>query len=299
MANNAGVELGVINSTNPINPIFNELIDAIQPAGLAGTAFNIEPLNQSISDNEANLIGNTGIADDDRRINATILRDALQAFGEAFQANRANNQRYKNVVNLGLNNIKGLINEIGVLINRISEEIRRLRALEGGPDGAEQLRRRIAQLEAQRNALTNVIDQASTVLTTLVDGGNLRGAVNLNPRELAIELSKIINGLTLEKVKSENILDANNDAPLNIPVIEDRGAPPVGLRGGKLKRKTKRHQNNSKKANKKKSKKTAKRGKKQKGGYMYSRKSKRSYSRTNSRSNSRTTSTSATSSSRK
>jgi hypothetical protein len=290
---NAGVELGDIN---PINPIFNGLIDANQPDGLAATAFNIEPLNQSIINNEANLTGDPTIPEDNKQVNATNLRDALQAFGQAFQANRANNQRYKNVVNAGLNTIKSLINEIGVLINQISEEIRRLRALEGGPDGAEQLRRRIAQLVAQRNALTNVIDQSSAVLTTLVDGGNLRGAVNLNPRELAIELSKIINGLTLERDKSTNILAANDAAPLDTPVIEDRGVVPgPGPRGGKLKRKTKRHQNNSKKTNKKKSKKTAKRGKKQKGGYMYGRKSKRSNSRTNSRSNS----TSASSSSRK
>jgi len=285
----AGVELEDINS------IFNGLINANQPAGLDDTPFNIDlgPLNKSISDNEVNLTGDAEIADDDRRINATNLRNALQAFGQAFQANRENNQRYKNVVNLGLNTIKGLINQIGVLINQISEEIRRLRALEGG---AEQLRRRISQLEAQRNALTNVIDQSTAVLTTLVGtNGSLTGAVNLNPRELAIELSKIINGLTSERDKSTNILDANDAAPLNIPVIEDRDAPPVGPSGGKLKRKTKRHQNKCKKTNKKKSKKTAKRGKKQKGGYMYGRKSKRSYAR----SNSRTTSTSATSSSRK
>jgi len=285
----AGVELEDINS------IFNGLINANQPAGLDDTPFNIDlgPLNKSISDNEVNLTGDAEIPDDDRRINATNLRNALQAFGQAFQANRENNQRYKNVVNLGLNTIKGLINQIGVLINQISEEIRRLRALEGG---AEQLRRRISQLEAQRNALTNVIDQSTAVLTTLVGtNGSLTGAVNLNPRELAIELSKIINGLTSERDKSTNILDANDAAPLNIPVIEDRDAPPVGPSGGKLKRKTKRHQNKCKKTNKKKSKKTAKRGKKQKGGYMYGRKSKRSYAR----SNSRTTSTSATSSSRK
>jgi len=278
----AGVEL------EDINKIFNGLINANQPAGLDDTPFNIDLglLNKSISDNDVNLTGDAGITNDDRRINATNLKNALQAFGEAFQANRANNQRYKNVVNLGLNTIKGLINQIGVLINQISEEIRRLRALEGG---AEQLRRRIVQLDAQRNALTNVIDQSTEVLTTLVGAnGSLTGAVNLNPRELAIELSKIINDLTLERDKSTNILHANDGAP---PVVPGS----IGPSGGKLKRKTKRHQNKCKKTNKKKSKKTAKRGKKQKGGYMYGRKSKRSYAR----SNSRTTSTSATSSSRK
>ena len=255
-----------------IAPIFNGMVDANPPNDLTRVVFDIQPLTDSIS---AEALNGDGTVGDNKRQNATALRDILQRFGQAFQSNRANNQRYKNIVQTGLTSIKELINEIGRLLNQLSGEIQRLRqAANAGDENAA----RIAQLTAQRDALTNVIDQATAVLGTLVGAdGSLTGAIDLNPQQLARELSTIINGLTSEREKSRNILAANDAPELADPIIPDRGAAPPagpGLRRGGSKRKSKRHQKKSKKTTKKRSKKTAKKGKKMRGGYSYG-KSKR------------------------
>ena len=257
---------------DPINPIFNGMVDANPTNGLPPVVFNIQPLTDAIGAAELN---GDGTPEDNKRQNTTALRDILQRFGHAFQSNRENNQRYKNIVQTGLTSIKGLINEIGRLLNQLSEEIRRLR--QAANAGDENAQGRIAQLIAQRDALTNVINQATAVLGTLVGAdGSLTGAVDLNPQQLARELSTIIRGLTSERDKSRDILATNDAGPLDDPIIQDRGAAPQagpGRRGGG-KRKTKRHQKKSKKTNKKRSKKTTKKGKKMRGGYSYG-KSKR------------------------
>jgi DNA repair exonuclease SbcCD ATPase subunit len=265
-----------MQEVDPINPIFNGMVDANPPNGLPPVVFDIQPLTDAIGAAELNGDGTPG---DNKRQNTTALRDILQRFGQAFQSNRENNQRYKNIVQTGLTSIKGLINEIGRLLNQLSEEIRRLR--QAANAGDENAQRRIAQLIAQRDALTNVINQATAVLGTLVGAdGSLTGAIDLNPQQLARELSTIINGLTSERDKSTNILAANDARPLADPIIQDRGAAPQAGPGrtGGGKRKTKRHQKKSKKTNKKRSKKTtnktAKKGKKMRGGYSYG-KSKR------------------------
>jgi len=277
---------------------FQPLIDSENPAGLGDFIIGLDNLNRLVA---ITALRGNGNPDDDKTQNAANLQVAIQRFGDAFQRNRVSNQKYKNVVTTGLNSIKVLIIQIGYLLNNISDLIEFLRSQNNpGVEG------RVEELTAQRNALTEVIREATNVLNTLITPqGDLNGAANLNPREIAHELTTIIEALTKERVKAEDVLDRNNSEQLQSPIMNILPGPPQepsrpaeiemihlgqpgnrprprppqpGPRVGGKMRKTKRHQKMSRKINKKKSKKTAnktaKKGKKMRGGYSYG-KSKR------------------------